>query len=118
VPGDSLGRVVARDGRTGEELWRVRLTSPLAGAPAIIDGRVYLTETGRTEDLFQRDYRLSVHDLRTGRFLGAYQPPSSTFAGSPSVTASADGRLVLPIGGSVDNADGLSPFLILEPRDE
>jgi outer membrane protein assembly factor BamB len=119
VHGDSLGLVVAWDGRTGEELWRVRLTSPLAGAPAIIDGRVYLTETGRTEDLFQRDYRLSVHDLRTGRFLGAYQPPSNTLAGSPSVTASADGRLVLPIGGiGVDNADGLPPFLILEPGDD
>jgi outer membrane protein assembly factor BamB len=118
VHGDSVGLVVALDERTGEELWHLQLSTPLAGPPAIVDGRVYLTEQGRTEDLFQRDYRLSAHDLRTGRFLGAYQPPSSTLSGSPSVTASPDGRLVLPVGGSVENGNGLSPLLVLEPRDE
>jgi hypothetical protein len=115
VHGDSLGLVVAWDERTGAELWRVQLSSPLAGTPAVIDGRVYLAEQGRTEDVFQRDYRVSVHDARTGRFLGAYQPLTSTFTGSPSVTGTPDGRLLVPMGGGVGDSGSI---LILEPHDD
>jgi outer membrane protein assembly factor BamB len=118
VHGDSLGLVVALDERTGAELWRVQLSSRLAGTPAVIDGRVYLAEQGRTEDLFQRDYRISVHDLHTGRFLGAYQPLTSTLTASPSVTGTRDGRLLVPMGGGVGGNADLSPLLILDPRDD
>jgi outer membrane protein assembly factor BamB len=111
VYGDSLGLVTAFDAATGTELWRVQLSTPLAGSPVVADGRVYLAEAGRDEDVFQRDYRMSAHDLRTGAFLGAYQAPGTAFAGSPAFAGSDDGRLMLPTTGRLG-----ATMVILEPQ--
>lgn len=112
VYGDSRGLVIAFAAATGKELWRLQLSTPMAGPPAIVDGRVYLAESGRNEDVFQRDYRMSVHDLHTGDFLGSYQPPGTAFFTIvPSFAASADGRLLLPSTGR----EG-SIVVILEPH--
>ena len=92
---DSLGLVTAFDAGDGEELWRVQLSTPVAGHPVILDGRVYLAEGGRKEDIFQREYRLSAHDLRTGAFLGSYQPPGSVYSLAPSIVGS-DGAILVP----------------------
>jgi hypothetical protein len=111
VFGDSAGLVLALDAGTGRELWEVQLSMPLAGPPVIADGRVYLAEAGRNEDVFQRDYRLSAHDLRTGAFLGAYQPTGISLSGGPSFAGSEDGRLMLPT-----LEGGTAVVVVLEPR--
>ncbi|MCW2765661.1 MAG: outer membrane protein assembly factor BamB, contains PQQ-like beta-propeller repeat [Nocardioides sp.] len=111
VWGDSRGLVTAFDATRGSELWTVQLSTTLAGPPVISEGRVYLAETGRNEDVSQRDYRLSAHDLHTGAFLGAYQPTAVLLSGSPSVAGSADGGLMIPTIHNLSSA-----VVILEPR--
>lgn len=106
---DSQGRVTALDGRTGEELWHVLLHTGIGGQPMIRDGVAYLTELGRTADIFQREYRISAHDLRTGQFLGALQPPGSAFTLMPSGSVS-DGALLLPASFS------RSVVMVLRPQ--
>lgn len=107
---DSQGLITAFDAATGEELWHLQLATSAAGQPVIMDGRVYLGETGRKEDLFQREYRISAHDLRTGAFLGSYQPPGSAYWITPSVGGSGGAVLVPGYGarGAV--------MMILRPR--
>jgi outer membrane protein assembly factor BamB len=107
---DSLGRATAVDATNGSLLWELQLESAPAGSPIVIDGRVYLYGMGRNEDLYQREARLSVHDLHTGRFLGAYEPAASTFGDRLVTTATADGRLVIHTG------DDLGALQLLEPR--
>lgn len=107
---DSQGLVRAYDGRTGKKLWQVQLSTPVAGHPVILDGVVYLSEVGRKEDIFQREYRISAHDLHTGRFLGSYQPPGTAFATFPSVAGSG-GAILAPASGRLG-----SIVMILRPR--
>lgn len=91
---DSQGLVTVYDARTGEELWRLQLATTIAGHPVIAEGVVYLTETGRTRDIFTRDYRVTAHELRTGRFLGAFQPPGTAGGLVPLVDGDENGILV------------------------
>ncbi|GAA1165698.1 PQQ-binding-like beta-propeller repeat protein [Nocardioides aquiterrae] len=94
---DAQGGVAAYDGRSGEELWRVQLDSRVAGTPLVRDGRVYVTETGHDEDLFQRGYQVVAHDLRTGVALGGFEPPGSSFGRSVPTTGSGPGgELLVP----------------------
>ena len=108
---DSLGLVTALEAVSGQELWTLQLPTGIGGHPLILDGRVYLTEHGRQNDLYQRDYRVSVHDLRTGQFLGSFQPPGTTLAQSPVVGA-GDGAVLAPAYG----ADG-PMVMILRPQE-
>ena len=111
VYADAQGHVSAFDGRSGDELWQVRLRTPIAGAPLVRDGRVYLTEAGRDEDLFQRDFQVVAHDLRTGAFLGAFEPPGSGYVEVPSVGHGPAGELLVP------STSRLGPIvLVLEAR--
>ena len=110
VDADAAGRVFAVDAADGALLWELRLSSAPAGSPIVLDGRVYLYEMGRTEDLFQRSVRLTAHDLHTGRFLGAFEPTTSAFGDRPVATATSDGRIAIPTG------DDFGSLQILEPR--
>lgn len=96
VYADDLGLVTAFEAASGRELWRVQLATRLAGTPVISDGRVFLSEAPRESDLFQRDYRISAHDLGSGRFLGSFEPLDSAPTSTPSVTGTADGTLLVP----------------------
>ncbi len=98
VYADSQGLVTAFDAATGAELWRLQLSTGIAGHPVIIDGRVYLSETGREEDIFQREYRVSAHDLQTGQFLGSFQPPGQAFSIQPTIGGN-DGAILAPASG-------------------
>jgi len=107
---DAAGRVLAVDVEDGSQLWGLQLQTVAGGRPVVIDGRVFLLQLGRTEDLFSRDFRLSVHDLRTGRFLGAYEPATTPFVNLPVLTATPDGRIVVP------NGTDFGALLVMEPR--
>jgi outer membrane protein assembly factor BamB len=107
---DATGRVFAVAAADGSPLWEVQLTSVPAGSPLVLDGRVYLYELGRNEDLYQRDVRLTVHDLRTGRLLASYEPATSTDGDRPVTTTAEDGRVVIHAG------DDFGSLLLLEPR--
>jgi outer membrane protein assembly factor BamB len=106
---DGTGLARAFDARDGTELWRVPFTSTPAGSAVILDGRVYLMELGRTEDLFSRDLRLSVHDLRTGRFLAAYEPATTPFLSVPVLGPGPEGTVLVP------NGTDFGALLVLEP---
>jgi len=110
VHGDQAGLVLALDAETGNERWRLQLSSALAGRPVVADGRVYVAEQGRTHDLYQREYRISVHDPATGAFLGAFAPPAHGYTLTPSFTATRDGQLLVP--ATVFE----SAMMILEPQ--
>ena len=71
------------------------MSTPVAGRPVVIDGVAYLAETGRVDDLRQREYRISAHDLATGRYLGSFQPPSSAL-GPTLKLGGNDGALTVP----------------------
>ena len=77
VWGDGSGVVHALDARTGTELWSLDLHRPLGGVPVVRDGRVYLMALGRPEDADDRDVRVVVVDLGSGRFLASYEPSSA-----------------------------------------
>lgn len=97
VYADAQGGVAAYDGRSGDELWRVHLDSPIAGTPAVHDGRVSVVEAGHDEDLFQRGHQVVVHDLRTGAVLGSFEPPGSSFARNvPTAGQGPGGELLVP----------------------
>ncbi len=108
---DAGGLVVALDADSGVELWQMRLSTPIAGTPVIADGRVYIAETGREEDLYQREFRVSAHDLRTGEFLGSFQPPGQGYLITPALSGTEDGKILVPS----TNRFG-SIVMILEPR--
>ena len=106
---DDTATVTAYDGRSGDQLWTFGLRTTIGGRLVLQDGVVYVSEAGRKEDLYQRDYRISAHDLRTGAWLGAIQPPGSQFTILPSVSG-GDGALLAP--GSFTG----SVVLIARPR--
>jgi outer membrane protein assembly factor BamB len=86
----------AYDAETGEELWTLAMHRAAAGAPFISGGRVFLSESGNGRDIDDQSYRVSVHDLRTGRFLGAWEPDATPFTALPDVGGAPDGRLMIP----------------------
>ena len=86
----------AYDVATGEELWSVTMNRDAAGAPVVADGRVFLTESGNGRDLDDQAYRVSVHDLRTGRFLTAWEPGFVSASPAPNVGGAPGGRLLVP----------------------
>jgi outer membrane protein assembly factor BamB len=100
VYSDTTGLVAGLDGASGDELWTLRVETSLAGVPVIDDGRVYLAEQGRQEDLNQRASRVSAYDLRSGAFLGSYEPPDSSNSTRPVVGTTPDGDLLVPATGS------------------
>ncbi len=71
VFGDGAGIVHAVDAASGAEKWSLDLHRPLGGAPVVRDGRVYLAALGRPEDTGDRDSRVVVLDLGSGRFLAS-----------------------------------------------
>lgn len=108
-PAVADGVVVAFDGHTahaydataGTELWSLTAERQPGGPPYVADGRVWLTEYGSGRDVGDRDYRVTVHDLATGRLLAAYEPNGMPYAPQPAVTGTSDGRLLLPISAGL-----------------
>jgi outer membrane protein assembly factor BamB len=91
------GRVVhAYDVRSGDELWSVATSGAAGGAPVVADGHVFLTEAGIGRDQDDQAFRISVHDLRTGRFLTAWEPGSMSVSPAPNVGGAPGGRLLVP----------------------
>jgi outer membrane protein assembly factor BamB len=91
------GRVVhAYDVRTGDELWSLAMSRSPGGAPVIADGHVFLTEAGNGRDLDDEAFRVSAHDLRTGRFLMAWEPGAMPVAPVPDVGGAPGGPLLVP----------------------
>ncbi|HEV3495922.1 MAG TPA: PQQ-binding-like beta-propeller repeat protein, partial [Actinomycetes bacterium] len=96
---DATGQVVGLDAATGRSLWVTTMRSAPGGTPVVMGDRVVLSEAGREEDLTSREARISVHDLRTGRYLGSLEPPGfglvkGTFglSGGSIVTYTVAGR--------------------------
>ena len=102
---DALGRVSAYEGRSGEEIWSMQLETPVGGTPYIHDGLVYISEIGREEDVYQREFRVVAKDLATGKFVGAFQPPGQGYQLFPAVGPAQEGTLGVPatnrLGGIV-----------------
>jgi outer membrane protein assembly factor BamB len=104
APAVQDGVVVGYDGRTahaydagtGAELWSVTMTSEPGGAPYLLDGRVFLAQAGNGRQLEDLDYRVSVHDLRTGRFLGAWEPGAMPLPSTPDVGGAGEAGLFVP----------------------
>ena len=92
VGGDGVLRVL--DTATGQLRWSLPLPTAVGGSPVVVDGRLVVAEEGRPEDTAQLDHRMTVYDLATGRFLGAFEPGGSSFA-TASFTAGG-GRLLFP----------------------
>jgi outer membrane protein assembly factor BamB len=86
----------AFDAGTGAELWSVTMQRSALGSPVIANGHVFLVQSGNGYDADDDQYRVSVHDPRTGRFLGAWQPTGSLLSTRPVVAGTPDGRLVVP----------------------
>ncbi|MBI4261637.1 MAG: PQQ-like beta-propeller repeat protein [Actinobacteria bacterium] len=106
-PGAGSGVVVAVDGsavahafdaRTGRELWSMRMHTRPNGSPVVLGDFVVLSEQGRLEDLNERDHRVSIHELRTGRLLGSFEP-SGSGTELPSVGAIGPRTIVLTDAG-------------------
>jgi outer membrane protein assembly factor BamB len=86
----------AYDAETGEERWTLAMHRAAAGAPFVSDGHVFLSESGNGRDLDDQSYRVSVHDLHTGRFLGAWEPDATPLPPTPDIGGTPDGRLMIP----------------------
>ena len=86
----------AYDARSGAELWSVAMRRSAAGAPYVSEGRVFLAEAGNGRDIDDDAFRVSVHDLRTGRFLGAWEPDAAPITPTPDIGGAGDGRLFVP----------------------
>jgi hypothetical protein len=89
---DANGQAVALDAATGALRWTHAMRTAPGGTPVILGDRVVLAEAGREEDLVSRDTRLTVHDLRTGHYLGSIEPPG--FALSRGAFGLTEGSIV------------------------
>lgn len=98
---DDSALVTALDARTGERLWSYQMASAAVGTPVATDGVVHLAERGRAEDFLQRNFRVVTLDLATGRFLGAYEPPSANDVILPTVGAGPGGELLVPTTAAI-----------------
>jgi outer membrane protein assembly factor BamB len=96
---DAGGNTVALDAGTGRPLWAYAMRTGPSATPVILGDRVVLSEAGREEDLHSRETRLTVHDLRTGRYLAALEPPG--FAFLKGTFGSTSGSVVVPVGTGV-----------------
>jgi outer membrane protein assembly factor BamB len=76
---DAAGNVVALDAATGRPVWSQAMRTTPSATPVVVGDKVVLAELGRDEDSRSRDTRLSVHDLRTGRYLGSLEPRGFSF---------------------------------------
>jgi len=61
-----------------------------------VDGRVLLVQSGNGHDVEDAEYRLTVHDARTGRLLGSWEPVGAPISSRPQVGSTPDGRLLVP----------------------
>ena len=95
VDNQSVAHAYAVD--NGSELWQLHLGAPPAGSPYLIGGLLYLSSQPSDENLYQRDYRVTAHDPRTGRLRAAYEPSSPGYSGVPTVAGTSDGRLLVPV---------------------
>ena len=96
---DAGGATVALDAGTGRPRWSYAMRTAPSGTPAVVGDRVVLSEAGRDEDLLSRETRLTVHDLRTGRYLAALEPPG--FAFLKGTFGVASGAIVIPVGTGI-----------------
>ena len=86
----------AYDARTGAELWSLTMRRTPSGVPVVADGHVLLVQSGNGHDLEDAEYRLTVHDVRSGRLLGSWEPVGAPISGRPQVGSTPDGRLLVP----------------------
>ena len=96
---DATGNTSGLDAATGDLRWSYAMRTAPGGTPVILGDRVVLSEAGREEDLESRDTRLSVHDLRTGRYLASLEPFG--FAFLKGTFGATDGAVVTSIGSAV-----------------
>jgi outer membrane protein assembly factor BamB len=103
VASDDANRFSGRSVTDGSELWSIQLHHRLSGQPIVADGRVLLVEGGLATGLTDPDYRLSVHDLRTGRYLGSWEPGVMPFqvVGIPRIGRTDDGDPLVPAAGGL-----------------
>ena len=95
---DAFGTVHALDAGDGNELWSVALDRPVGGVPVVRDGRVFLVSLGRPEVLEQRDYRVAAYDLGSGRFLGSWEPPLTSYWIVPFASPGEEDAVLVPTG--------------------
>jgi outer membrane protein assembly factor BamB len=88
----------AYDAGSGEVLWSLAMDRATGGTPYVADGHVFLTESGNQHDVEDNYYRVSVHDLHSGRYLTAWEPGAVPISIAPNIGFSPDGRLVVPTG--------------------
>ncbi|MBY0563296.1 MAG: PQQ-binding-like beta-propeller repeat protein [Hyphomonadaceae bacterium] len=96
-----FGFVVALDGQTGEEIWRVTADAPFQAAPTVSGSRVYA---------ITNDSELMAIDVNTGEVLWTYQAiaeparilsaPSVAVEGETVVAPFASGEVVALLGGN------------------
>ena len=98
---------------TGAELWSLAMRRQAGGSPFIDHGRVFLTEFGSGHNVDDQDFRVSIHDLHTGRFLGAFEPVGMPYAPQPNVAGAPGGRLLVPT--SLQLADPGGPMTSTAP---
>jgi outer membrane protein assembly factor BamB len=103
VSNDATNRVTGRSLADGSELWSVQLHHGLYGQPIISDGRVVVVESGIARGLTDPDFRLSVHDLHSGRYLGSWEPGVMPYqlVGIPRVGQTDDGHALVPGTGDL-----------------
>lgn len=102
---DAGGTTVAFDAGTGRPRWLYAMRTGPSATPVILGDRVILSEAGRDEDLLSRETRLTVHDLRSGRYLAGLEPAGFAFVkGTFGATA---GSVAIPVGTGV---------MILQPQ--
>jgi len=86
----------AYDARTGEELWSLAMLRAPFASPVVADGHVFLVQAGNGRNVEDDEYRVSVHDPRTGRFLGGWQPTGAPISARAQAVGTEDGRLLVP----------------------
>ena len=98
VSSDSTNRVTGRSMADGSELWSVQLHHGLSGQPIISDGLVLLVESGIAMGLTDPDFRVSVHELRSGRYVGSWEPGVMPYqlVGIPRIGRTDDGHALVP----------------------
>ncbi len=110
VSSDSKNRITGRSLADGSELWSVQLSHGLSGQPIVSEGRVLLVESGIARGLTDPDFRLSVHDLRSGRYLGSWEPGVMPFqqVGIPRIGRTDDGHALVPATGGLVEVEAAS----------